>query len=114
MTEELIKVIDADKTYNGRCKWFDIEKGFGFISVISPEIKEFDICVHISNINSSNIEKDEDIELFPDQECTFQIQVKKSEKDPKKYKLSALNVIPGNKPNIKKSEEIVNEFDKVF
>ena len=44
----------ADKKLQGFVKWFDIRKGYGFISV---ENQEDDIFVHFSNIEMEGFKK---------------------------------------------------------
>ncbi|MGL5348005.1 MAG: cold-shock protein [Peptostreptococcaceae bacterium] len=64
--------------YNGVVKWYNVEKGFGFISADDGQ----DIFVHFSNIKSNGHDKD----LHEGEEVSFDIV--QADKGP-----SAINVI---------------------
>ena len=55
------------KTYNGTVKWFNSEKGFGFISL---EDGSKDIFVHFSEVNKKGYGR---VELSDGQAVTFEI-----------------------------------------
>ena len=37
--------------YRGVCKWFNSNKGYGFITITSSDNKDKDVFVHQKNIN---------------------------------------------------------------
>jgi cold shock CspA family protein len=46
--------IQVDKTYFGKCKWFNSKSGFGFITFKNDKGNMNDIFVHHNSINVSN------------------------------------------------------------
>ena len=57
----------------GTVNWFDSKKWFGFITVVTPEIKNTgkDIFVHFSNVNSK---EDNYKRLYPGEYVEFEIR----------------------------------------
>ena len=64
---------------NGTVKWFNAQKGFGFIQ---PEEGGADVFVHISAVEKSGLRT-----LNEGQKVSYEIQM-----DPKKGKAAAVNI----------------------
>ena len=62
---------------NGKVKWFNLKKGYGFIQ---PDEGDKDIFVHISALQNSGIRN-----LFEDQEVSYDVAEEKG-------KISAVNI----------------------
>lgn len=70
--------------FEGYVKWFDMDKGYGFITYEDDK----DIFVHVSALRESGLRY-----LKADQKVTFEIQI-----DPKRNRMSAIFVkIPKRK-----------------
>ncbi len=67
----------------GTCKFFNTERGYGFIS---PDDKTGDVFVHASALRRSGIE-----ELFEGQKVSF--ESKESRSKPGKYEAATVRVV---------------------
>ncbi len=65
---------------NGNVKWFNTQKGFGFIK---PETGKEDVFVHISDLENSGLKS-----LADNQAVTFDISEDKGRKSAKNIKLA--------------------------
>lgn len=65
---------------NGTVKWFNTQKGFGFIK---PEAGKEDVFVHISDLEKSGLKS-----LADNQAVTFEIAEVKGRKSAKDIKLA--------------------------
>lgn len=66
---------------NGTVKWFNNQKGFGFIK---PEVGTEDVFVHISDVEKAGLKT-----LNENQKVTFEISTEKGRKSAKDIKIAA-------------------------
>ena len=79
MTENNTEEVNMESIYTdliGVVNWFNRKKGYGFITIITPdnELFETDIFCHYTNINSSNYKV-----LFPGE--YVQVNIQKNSED---------------------------------
>ena len=80
-------------------------KGYGFVAADGGALPG-GAWVHVSNINITGASDPSDTRLYAEQRCSFQVQVKPSPGNPECKRISAVNVIPGDRP----SGELYNSY----